>query len=63
MGQAERDAALIAAAGAGRTSEVTRLLREGASVAATDEQGRTALIAAAYGNHLEAGRFIDRRWG
>jgi ankyrin repeat protein len=56
--QVERDAALIAAAGRGDTDEVRRMLHEGASVAATDEQGRTALIAAAYGDHLEVGRLL-----
>ena len=57
-GQVERDAALIAAAGRGDIDEVRRLLRQGASVAATDGQGRTALIAAAYGDHLEVGKLL-----
>jgi hypothetical protein len=49
---AERDAALIVAAGRGDIPELRRLLRHGASLAATDSQGRTALVAAAYGDHL-----------
>src|SRR5690242_21921009 len=52
------NAALIAAAGRGDTADARRRLRQGASVAATDEQGRTALIAAAYGDHLEVARLL-----
>ena len=54
----ERDAALIEAAGRGDVAAVRALLRQGASVAATDGRGRTALIAAAYGDHLEVGRLL-----
>jgi hypothetical protein len=46
------DLQLIAAAGEGDEARVARLLRRGASVRATDERGRTPLIAAAYGNHV-----------
>lgn len=48
------DAQLIRAAGHGDDEQVSRLLAQGASVTAQDEHGRTALIAAAYGNHLTA---------
>lgn len=51
--QTGRDRALIAAAGAGDADSVRRLLGEGASVHAADERGVTALIAAAYRNHVE----------
>ena len=47
-----RDRSLIEAAEAGRPEEVEELLEEGASVDATDAAGRTALVAAAYGNHI-----------
>lgn len=33
-------------------------LAAGASVRATDSQGRTALVAAAYGNHVDAARLL-----
>lgn len=56
--QSHLNAALIAAAGRGDTDETRRLLRQGASVTATDDQGRTALIAAAYGDHLEVGKLL-----
>lgn len=48
-----RDQALIQQAAEGALGEVERLLDEGASVMATDATGRTALVAAAYGNHVE----------
>jgi ankyrin repeat protein len=47
-----RDQALIEAAESGDRDGVERLLEEGASVDATDVHGRTALVAAAYGNHV-----------
>lgn len=50
----ERDLHLIEAARSGDVAEVERLLAEGASVAAQDATGQTALIAAAWGNHLDA---------
>jgi uncharacterized protein len=49
----EQDLALIAAARAGDTPTVERLLAGGASVHARDTNGMTALIAAAWGNHLD----------
>lgn len=61
-----RDRALIDAAERGDAESVRRLLAEGASVDATDATGRTALVAAAYGNHvavaealIEAGADVD----
>lgn len=56
--QTELNSALITAAAHGDTAEVHRLLRQGASVTATDDQGRTALIAAAYGDHLAVARLL-----
>ncbi|MCD6030302.1 MAG: hypothetical protein K0S78_2476 [Thermomicrobiales bacterium] len=50
----ERDMELIEAARVGDTAAVERLLAEGASVFARDATGQTALIAAAWGNHLDA---------
>ncbi len=47
------DAELIQAAARGDAEEVRSLLERGASVDATDETGATALVAAAYGNHVE----------
>ncbi len=57
---ADRDRALITAAGDGDTGSVRRLLQEGASVHAADERGVTALIAAAYRNHVEVARLLVR---
>ena len=57
-GGVQLDTALVEAAARGDAAEVRRLLRAGASVAATDREGRTALIAAAYGDHLEVGRLL-----
>jgi ankyrin repeat protein len=51
-----RDAELIRAAEAGDAPAVKRLLAQGASVRARDAQGRTALVAATYGNRVEAAR-------
>lgn len=53
---ADRD--LIAAAARGDAAGVGRLLRAGASVAARDAQGRTALLLATRGNHVEAARLL-----
>lgn len=50
---AERDQRLIAVSARGDTAAVRALLLEGASHAARDADGRTALVAAAYGNHIE----------
>lgn len=46
------DLPLIDAAAAGDVDRVRRLLARGASVRATDAEGRTPLVAAAYGNHV-----------
>ncbi len=54
------DLPLIEAAGRGDRSEVRRLLERGASVRATDQRGRTPLIAAAYGNHVRVARELLR---
>ena len=54
----ERDAMLIEAAGRGEVAKVERLLDEGASIRATDASGRTTLVAAAYGNHLEVAEVL-----
>ncbi|MCX6050817.1 MAG: ankyrin repeat domain-containing protein [Chloroflexi bacterium] len=43
---------LITAAGRGDAAEITSLLAQGADVHARDQRGMTALIAAAYSNHL-----------
>lgn len=48
-----RDLPLIEAAARGQRARVARLLARGASVQATDERGRTPLVAAAYGNHID----------
>jgi len=53
-----RDHALIAAAAKGDTASVERLIREGASVKAKDGHGRTALLAATHGNHVDAARAL-----
>lgn len=52
------DQALIEAAGRGDTGAVKTLLAEGASVAARDERGRTALLAATQGNHIESAALL-----
>lgn len=49
---------LISAAGAGDAVTVRRLLERGAPVEARDGDRRTPLVAAAYGNHLEAARLL-----
>ena len=49
----EEELGLIEAARNGDTEAVERALREGVSVDARDATGQTALIAAAWGNHLE----------
>jgi ankyrin repeat protein len=55
-----RDADLIDAAGRGDADAVARLLAAGASPHGRDGQGRTALLAATYGNHpAVARRLID----
>jgi uncharacterized protein len=52
------DGQLIEAARRGDGGEVRRLLGRGAGVTARDPEGATALVAAAYGNHLEAARAL-----
>ncbi len=52
------DLPLIAAAARGDLEEVESLLRRGASVRATDARGRTPLVAAAYGNHVDVARVL-----
>ena len=53
-----RDQALIGAAGRGDLAAVERLIREGASVAARDNRGRTALLVATHGNHVPVARAL-----
>jgi len=43
----------IAAAERGDTAEVLRLLEAGADIQAQDESGRTAVVSATYGNHVD----------
>lgn len=52
------DAALIEAAARGNDVEVQQLLAKGAGVRARDAEGRTALTAATYGNHVGAARLL-----
>ena len=53
-----RDQALIGAAGRGDLAAVERLIWEGASVAARDSRGRTALLVATHGNHVPVARAL-----
>ena len=55
---AREEMKLISAAERGDARAVQRLLEEGASVDARDEGGRSALIAAAYGNRLGVARSL-----
>ncbi|MBK9605910.1 MAG: ankyrin repeat domain-containing protein [Betaproteobacteria bacterium] len=48
----ENDLAVIAAAAKGELDGVARAMRAGGGVKARDAQGRTALLAATYGNHV-----------
>jgi len=57
-GAGARDGQLIEAARRGDAGEVRRLLERGAGVTARDPEGATALVAAAYGNHVEAARAV-----
>lgn len=52
------DAVLIRAAERGDLAAVRRAHLRGASVRARDADRRTALVAAAYGNHLHVARFL-----
>ncbi len=54
----EENMALISAARRGDAREIRRLLERGASVDARDGSGQTALVAASYGNHLDAARVL-----
>lgn len=54
----ERDMELINAARRGDAQAVKQLLEQGASVEARDNSGQTALIAAAYVNHLEVAALL-----
>jgi ankyrin repeat protein len=47
------NAKLVHAAEAGDTSAVLQLLAEGANINAQDERGRTPMMAATHGNHVE----------
>ena len=52
------DLLLIAAGRRGEANTVKRLLAQGASVRARDRNAVTALIAAAYQNHLEVAEIL-----
>ena len=54
------DRALLDAAGRGDSGAVARRLAEGAPADVADERGRTPLVAAAYGNHVEVARLLVR---
>ena len=54
----ERGQRLIKAARAGDVDRVERLLDQHASIAARNDSGATALVAAAYGNHLEVAELL-----
>lgn len=49
---------LIEAASRGETDRVQDLLKQGAHINAQDAQGRTAVMAATYSNHVEAVRAL-----
>jgi uncharacterized protein len=53
-----RGLALIEAAGRGDLAAVRSFLAERASVTARDSRGRTALLAATHGNHVEIARVL-----
>lgn len=55
---AQPAADLITAAASGDLSTVTRLVRDGADMKARDASGRTALLAATQGNHVEVARVL-----
>src|SRR3954465_3660004 len=54
----ENDLTLIAAAEKGDLEGIAKALKSGASIAARDSRGRTALLAATYGNHVPASLFL-----
>lgn len=49
---------LLTAAARGDTAQVTALLSAGASVDARDREGRTPLLLATHGNHIEVARLL-----
>ncbi|MFN0302261.1 MAG: ankyrin repeat domain-containing protein [Burkholderiales bacterium] len=55
---ASNDVAFIDAASKGDAASVRKLLAQGANVRARDASGRTALLAATYGNHLDVARML-----
>jgi uncharacterized protein len=57
-GNVNNDAKLIEAASRGDAPAVRALLRAGASIAARDAEGRTALVAATYANAVDAARAL-----
>jgi ankyrin repeat protein len=57
-GAEREDRALLSAAARGDAVAVTRLLGEGGSVKAKDASGRSALLLATHGNHVEAARLL-----
>ena len=52
---------LVKAAGAGDVAEAERLLLKGAEINGADGEGRTAVTAAAYGNHVEMAQLLVQR--
>src|SRR4051812_49172631 len=48
----DKDLALITAAEKGQLDQVAQAMRAGGRINALDPHGRTALLAAAYGNHV-----------
>ena len=54
----DRDVVLIGAANDGDVALVSHLLATGANVTVRDGAGRTALLAATHGNHVEAARLL-----
>jgi ankyrin repeat protein len=53
-GQIDLDRQLITAAGTGDVARLTDLLHRGAAINTQDGQGRTPVMAATYGRHVEA---------
>ncbi|NDZ79496.1 hypothetical protein G3I19_13390 [Streptomyces sp. SID10853] len=54
----EQDSAVLEAAGRGDTAAVRAALAAGADLEARDAHGRTALLLAAIGDHVEAARLL-----
>ena len=54
----ENDVALITAAEKGDLEGIAKAMRGGGSIIARDKRGRTALLAATYGNHVPAALFL-----